>query len=69
MEFIKDIHYYMEGVRVVFTALYHIERGECCGNKCKHCPYTPKHKKGSVVVAKEFLNLKDNLKNGIRQNT
>jgi hypothetical protein len=62
MEFIKDIHYYMDDTRVVFTALYHVQRGECCGNKCKHCPYTPKHQKESVVLAKEFLNLKDNLK-------
>jgi len=46
-EFIKDVHYYMDGVRVVFTALYHIERGECCGNKCLHCPFTPKHIKGN----------------------
>jgi hypothetical protein len=61
MEFIKDIHYYMDDVRVVFTALYHIQREECCGNKCKHCPYTPKHQKVSVEVAEEFLNLKDNL--------
>jgi hypothetical protein len=61
MEFIKDVHYYMDDTRVVFTALYHVQRGECCGNKCKHCPYTPKHQKGSVELAKEFLNLKDNL--------
>ena len=66
MEFIKDIHYYMDDVRVVFTALYHIQRGECCGNKCKHCPYTLKHQKGSVVVAEEFLNLKDKEENGNR---
>jgi len=59
MEFIKDVHYYMEGVRVVFTALYHIERGKCCSNKCKHCPYTPKHKKGSVEVAEEFIKFKN----------
>ena len=62
MDFIKDVHYYMDDTRVVFTALYHVQRGECCGNKCKHCPYTPKHQKESVVLAKEFLNLKDNLK-------
>jgi biotin synthase-like enzyme len=64
MEFIKDVHYYMEGTRVVFTALYHIRRGECCGNRCKHCPYTPKHKKGSVEVAKEFIKFKDKIENG-----
>ena len=56
----------MEGVRVVFTALYHIERGECCGNKCKHCPYTPKHKKGSVEVAEEFIKFKNKIENGNR---
>lgn len=22
-----------------------LSRGYCCGNKCKNCPYTPKHKK------------------------
>lgn len=63
-EFIKDIHYYMEDTRVVFTALYHIQRGSCCGNKCKHCPYKPKHKKESVEVSKEFLKFKDKEENG-----
>ena len=60
----KDIHYYMDGERVVFTALFHIQRGQCCGNGCRHCPYDPKHKKGKVVLAKKFskfqgMNLKD----------
>jgi len=63
-EFIKDIHYYMEGTRVVFTALYHIQRGECCGNKCLHCPYDPKYQKENVVLAKEFINLENKTKNG-----
>ena len=64
-DFIKGIHYYMDGDRVVFTELWHIQRGECCGNKCKHCPYTPKHKKGSVVVAEEFINFNNEItKNG-----
>ncbi len=54
-EFIKDVHYYMDGVRVVFTALYHIERGECCGNKCLHCPFTPKHQNGNKQIDEEFL--------------
>jgi len=56
----------MEDTRVVFTALYHIQRGSCCGNKCKHCPYKPKYKKENVVVAEEFLNLKDKEENGNR---
>ena len=23
----------------VFTALAHLQRGRCCGSKCRHCPY------------------------------
>jgi len=55
----------MDGERVVFTTLFHIQRGQCCGNGCKHCPYDPKYKKGNVVVAKEFLKFEKmkNLKN------
>lgn len=25
--------------RLVFTADYHLKRGYCCGNGCRHCPY------------------------------
>jgi hypothetical protein len=60
-EFIKDVHYYLDGDRVVFTEKWLLRRGECCGNKCRHCPYTPQYQKGNVEVAEEFLNLKDNL--------
>jgi len=45
----------MEGDRIIFTSLFHIQRGQCCGNGCRHCPYEPKHKKGNVVVAKENI--------------
>jgi hypothetical protein len=24
---------------MVFTASYHLKRGYCCKNGCKHCPY------------------------------
>ena len=38
--FIEGVHYYIneEGL-VVFTERYLMERGYCCGNGCKHCPY------------------------------
>jgi 2-iminoacetate synthase ThiH len=55
----EGIDYYMVGERVIFTALFHINRGQCCGNGCKNCPYTPKHTKGKVVLAEEFSKLKD----------
>jgi 2-iminoacetate synthase ThiH len=45
----------MDGTRVVFTALFHIQRGSCCGSGCRHCPYDSKHKKGRVVLSKESI--------------
>lgn len=38
-ELIENIHYYIENGRMVFTERYHLDRGYCCGNKCRHCPY------------------------------
>lgn len=36
----EGIHYYInEQGLVVLTARFHLERGYCCGNGCKHCPY------------------------------
>ena len=31
--------YYNEDGYMVLTEKYHLERGYCCGNGCKHCPY------------------------------
>ena len=49
-EFIKDVDYYLEEGFVIFTEKYHLERGECCGNDCRHCPYEPKAIKGNKQV-------------------
>ena len=36
----KGVHYYHtpEGY-TVFTRLFLLQRGYCCGNGCRHCPY------------------------------
>lgn len=31
--------YFNEDGYIVLTAKFHLQRGECCGNGCKHCPY------------------------------
>ncbi len=31
--------YYNEQGYMVFTAAYHLQKGVCCGNGCRHCPY------------------------------
>lgn len=32
--------YYIEGGLMVFTSQYHLKRGFCCQNTCRHCPYS-----------------------------
>ncbi|MBI3141596.1 MAG: hypothetical protein HYZ16_02090 [Bacteroidetes bacterium] len=32
-------YYVTDDGMVVFTESYHLKRGYCCGNKCRHCPY------------------------------
>ena len=36
--------YYLENGYVVFTEEYHLKRGKCCKNACRHCPYGFKKK-------------------------
>lgn len=48
-EFIENVHYYIHEGKVIMTEKYHLERGFCCGNNCKHCPYEPKSVKGNKV--------------------
>jgi hypothetical protein len=39
-ELIKDKDFYFnEEGNMVFTAKYLLNKGECCGNGCRHCPY------------------------------
>ena len=33
-----DYYFSAEGY-LVFTEQYHLKRGHCCGNACRHCPY------------------------------
>lgn len=40
-----DFYYSKEGY-VVFTEQYHLKRGHCCGNNCRHCPYGHKAVRG-----------------------
>ncbi|MGN6541267.1 MAG: DUF5522 domain-containing protein [Ginsengibacter sp.] len=38
--FIEGIHFYFDRTGLmVLTEEYHLERGYCCGNGCRHCPY------------------------------
>ena len=63
-QWIEGIHYYIneEGL-MVLTEKYLLERGYCCGNGCKHCPYqyqnVPEPKKTLLIhtnIDKELRN-------------
>jgi len=50
-EFIQGIDYYLENGFVIFTEKYLKEMGECCTNKCRHCPYDPPREiKGNKMI-------------------
>ena len=38
-KFQEGDYYYNEEGFLVFTEQYHLRRGYCCKNGCKHCPY------------------------------
>ena len=48
--------YYNNQGRIVMTESFHMKRGKCCGNNCRHCPYEPLYEKGNT-------NLKESLRN------
>lgn len=52
-ELTESEDFYWEGGFLVFTAKYHLQRGSCCGSKCRHCPYEPRWTEGGIIVAGE----------------
>lgn len=50
-------YYYNEEGKMVLTAHYLLNRGYCCGNGCKHCPYdylqVPEPRKSQLLKERE----------------
>lgn len=48
--------YFNEDGYVVLTEAYHLKKGYCCGNGCKHCPYNyeavPEPKRSALLQQK-----------------
>jgi hypothetical protein len=42
---IEGLDYYIEDGKYVFKSWYHLKRGNCCENGCRHCPYGYKKQK------------------------
>jgi hypothetical protein len=47
-------YYYNEQGYIVLTESFHLKKGYCCGNGCKHCPYdyesVPEPKKTELLL-------------------
>jgi hypothetical protein len=41
---------------MVMTEKYHLERGYCCGNGCRHCPYEHENVKNKITSKKAEKN-------------
>ncbi len=38
--FVEGLDFYFEDGLMVLTRRYLLNRGYCCGNQCRNCPYT-----------------------------
>lgn len=49
-------YYFNEEGYIVLTEKYHLNKGYCCGNGCKHCPYeyiaVPEPKRSELLIKK-----------------
>lgn len=50
----EDYYFNADGL-MVLTAAFHLKKGFCCGNGCKHCPYeyinVPEPKRSELLHA------------------
>ena len=50
-------YYFNEEGYIVLTEKYHLAKGYCCGNGCKHCPYNyeavPEPKRSNLLSLKD----------------
>ena len=55
----EDFYYNVDGY-FVFTEKYHLKKGYCCGNGCKHCPYNfeavPEPERSELILLKKNEN-------------
>jgi len=47
-------YFYYENGLMVFTAAYHLQRGYCCEQGCRHCPFGFKNKEKDSASPKDL---------------
>ena len=49
---LENTHFYIENGLFVFTEWYHLLRGHCCQNGCRHCAYGfKKEEKAQLIIS------------------
>ncbi|HET9057850.1 MAG TPA: DUF5522 domain-containing protein [Chitinophagaceae bacterium] len=59
----EDFYYNPMGY-IVLTTEYHLQRGDCCGNGCVHCPYEYKNvpePKRSELLSSSSVSFKEEI--------
>ena len=55
----EDFYYDPSGL-MVLTEKYHLNKGTCCGNGCRHCPFNfinvPQPERGKLLSLREHAN-------------
>ena len=51
---VEGVDFYFENGLMVLTAKFLRDRGYCCGNLCRNCPY-PKEDQQAAVLKKKLL--------------
>ncbi len=49
----NEDYYFDESGLMIFTENYLLQKGECCGNGCRHCPFNYKNvpeKKRNILL-------------------
>lgn len=58
-------YYFNEEGFIVLTEKYHLEKGYCCGNGCKHCPFNyeavPEPKRGELLSLLEHERIQNKI--------
>jgi hypothetical protein len=51
---VEGVDFYFENGLMVLTAKFLSDRGYCCGNLCRHCPY-PQEVQQAAALKKKLL--------------
>jgi Family of unknown function (DUF5522) len=54
VQLVENEDYYLEHGLMVLTARYHLRRGYCCKQGCRHCPYRNEAKEKSRAYDEDY---------------